>query len=351
MGRWFKRSGLAGVFCVVAGFAGFAFADELEERLREAREQLDAAAERVAQLHREMYEVEKAEGRYGKRAMLGVLLDDAGDENGLVIDGVTPNGGAEQAGMRAGDRLVAIGGVRLDQGGAESPGHLLGDVLKGLEPGDVTSVEYVRNENLVVADVTTQAKRDYVMKKLVGEMDHLDPALSAELAREFKDLEELQELKALGKLEALHELGDLGELISNVITVGGPLQLEDMDPELASYFGVDQGVLVLSPPSDDSELKAGDILLEVDGGSVTSAQEALQQLALGDSEIAATVMRKGQEQAVVIDCAELSRHSSLAITHGPKMIQIRRGADGDEDVRVEILLDDEDQEEDEDSGD
>lgn len=333
MSRWYLTLGLLGVLV-----GGVAFADELEDRIQEAREQLDAAAEKLAQLHREMYDLEKVEGRYGKRAMLGVLLHDAGDENGIVIDGVTPGGGGEQAGLQAGDRLVAIGGVRLDASAEDSAGHLLSGVLKALEPGDSTTVEYVRDENLVVTEVTTQAKRDYVMKTLVTELDGFGPDFTAQLSREFKDLEELKELKELGKLQALHDLGDLGELLRNVITIGGPLQLEDVDSDLAGYFGVDRGVLVLSPPTEDSELKAGDILLEVDGGPVTSARDALMQLSLGDSEVLATVLRQGQKREVTIDCADLSRHSSLAISHGSKVIQIRRGDNGGHGVEVEILL-------------
>lgn len=334
---------------VGALFAGAAFGDELEERLREAREQLDAAAERLAEVNREMYQVELSEGRSGKRAMLGVLLNDSGDENGIVIEGVTPGGGAEQAGLQSGDRLVAIGGVRLDSG-EESPGHLLGDVLKGMSPGDTTTVEYVRDDNLVAADVTTGSKHDFVMKKLALEFDDLGGDFSAELSEKFEGLKELKALQDLGKLEALRELGDLGELLTSVITVGGPLRLEDLDSDLAGYFGVDAGVLVLSPPAEDSELKAGDILLEVDGDPVTSAQQALEQLALGDAEVTARVIRQGDEKEVAVDCAELSRHSSLAITHGPKMIQIRRGHPGDHDVEVEILLDEDDAEPNADGG-
>ncbi|MDH3644785.1 MAG: PDZ domain-containing protein [Gammaproteobacteria bacterium] len=334
---------------VGALFAGAAFGDELEERLREAREQLDVAAERLAEVNREMYQVELSEGRAAKRAMLGVLLNDSGDENGIVIEGVTPGGGAEQAGLQSGDRLVAIGGVRLDTG-EESPGHLLGDVLKAMSPGDITTVEYVRDDNLVVADVTTQSKHDFVMKKLALEFDDFAGDFSAELSEKFEGLEELKALQDLGKLEALRELGDLGELLTSVITVGGPLRLEDVDPDLGEYFGIDAGVLVLSPPAEDSELKAGDILLEVDGDPVTSAQRALEQLALGDAEVTARVLRQGDEKEVAIDCAELSRHGNLAITHGPKMIQIRRGLSGDHDVEVEILLDKDDTEPNADGG-
>ena len=103
--------------------------------------------------------------------------------------------------------------------GEESPGHLLGDVLKAMSPGDITTVEYVRDDNLVVADVTTQSKHDFVMKKLALEFDDFAGDFSAELSEKFEGLEELKALQDLGKLEALRELGDLGELLTSVITV------------------------------------------------------------------------------------------------------------------------------------
>jgi hypothetical protein len=334
-----KRVALAGVAVLL--FSGYTVADELEDRLREAREQLDAAAERLAELHRQMYEAEVSEGRYGKRAMLGILLTSMGDDDGLVIAGVTPDGGAKQAGLAAGDRIVAIGGVRLDSGGADKPGKMLSNVIKELEPGDPVTVEYVRDGKTVKVDVVTQPKRAFVMKSLAMELDQLDPEFTAEIAKEFADLGELKELKELGKLEALHELGDLGELIGNVVTVGAPIKLEDMDGDLARYFGVDEGVLVIEPPSEGSELKSGDVLLELEGKEVTNAREAIKTLAMSGETIDARVLRNGKKRKVSIDCSQLSAGDHMAISIDPGIIRIRRGIDGDDEVDVRIVVDDE----------
>ncbi|NIP13403.1 MAG: PDZ domain-containing protein [Pseudomonadales bacterium] len=334
-----KRVVVAGVTVLL--LSGYTFADELEDRLREAREQLDAAAERLAELHRQMYEVEMSEGRYGKRAMLGILLTSMGDDDGLVIAGVTPDGGAKQAGLAAGDRIVAIGGVRLDTGGADKPGKRLSNVVKELEPGDPVEVEYVRDGETVTTEVVTQPKRAFVMKSLAMELDQLDPEFTAELAKEFEDLGELKELKELGKLEALHQLGDLGELIGDMVTVGAPIKLEDMDGDLAGYFGVDEGVLVVAPPSEDSELKSGDVLLELDGRDVTDARDAMKTLAMSDETIDARVLRNGKQRKVSVDCSELTGRHQVAISHGPRVIRIQRGMDGDDDVEVKIVVDEE----------
>jgi membrane-associated protease RseP (regulator of RpoE activity) len=336
-----KRQVLAGFTAMALLLSGYTFADELEDRLREAREQLDAAAERLAELHRQMYEAEVSEGRYGKRAMIGILLTSMGDDDGLVIAGVTPDGGAKQAGLAAGDRIVAIGGVRLDTGGADKPGKLLSNVVKDLEPGDPVKVEYVRDGETLKADVVTQPKRAFVMKSLAMELDQLDPEFTAELIKEFEDLGELKELKELGKLEALHELGDLGELIGNVVDVGTSLKLEDMDGDLARYFGVDAGVLVVAPPSQEGELKSGDVLLELDGKDVANAREAMKTLSMSDGTIDAGVLRNGKKREVSIDCSQFSAGDHMAITIDPSIIRIRRGIDGDDGLDVRIVVDEE----------
>ncbi len=255
-----------------------------------------------------------------------------GDDDGLVIAGVTPDGGAKQAGLAAGDRIVAIGGVRLDSGGAEKPGKMLSNVIKELEPGDPVKVEYVRDGKTVKVDVVTQPKRAFVMKSLAVELDQLDPGFTDELVKEFADLEELKELAELaelGKLEALRELEDLG----------APIKLEDMDGDLARYFGVDEGVLVIEPPSEGSELKSGDVLLELDGNEVTNAREAMKTLAMSGETIDARVLRNGKKRQVSIDCSQLSGGDHMAISIDPSIIRIWRGIDGDDEVDVRIVVD------------
>lgn len=52
---------------------------------------------------------------------LGAVIDLAGgDGEGLRVLGVTPGGGAEGIGLRTGDRLLVLNGLRLDRAGVES---------------------------------------------------------------------------------------------------------------------------------------------------------------------------------------------------------------------------------------
>jgi S1-C subfamily serine protease len=51
--------------------------------------------------------------------------------------------------------------------------------------------------------------------------------------------------------------------------------LADINPELGEYFGAKEGVLVLSTPRDTTlPLKAGDVIVSIDGRTPTSEAHA-----------------------------------------------------------------------------
>src|SRR2546423_7254624 len=86
----------------------------------------------------------------GSRGRIGVVVDTradaAGDKIGARIEGVTPGGPAEKAGLKAGDVITRFNGTTL--GGAASedeersgPGTKLIDLARELEPGDTVQVE------------------------------------------------------------------------------------------------------------------------------------------------------------------------------------------------------------------
>ena len=72
----------------------------------------------------------------------------ANDKPGVVLDGVVPGGAAEKAGLRRGDRIVALGGreVRTIQD--------LMYVLRAAKPGDTAVVAIVRGGKRVTKNVT-----------------------------------------------------------------------------------------------------------------------------------------------------------------------------------------------------
>jgi hypothetical protein len=78
--------------------------------------------------------------RPGGIPKLGIRPGDYSEENqGVLIDGVSPGGAAEKAGMKAGDRIVGIGGKPVKDIRAYM------SVLGGFKAGDSVEVTVVRN--------------------------------------------------------------------------------------------------------------------------------------------------------------------------------------------------------------
>lgn len=195
----------------------------------------------------------------GRRAVIGVLVGGQ-SEDGLEVAGVTPDGGAEDAGVRADDVIVEINGKRLT--GRRWPLVTLQRELEKVSPGDPVTVVISRDGDSESFEVVTTSY----------------DAQTGRIA--FAD--------ALGTVFG----GQVGPVfVDDHIGVGGPnlrpgrflfdtpdgLRLVDIGADLGGYFGVDGGVLVLNTPAG-SELKPGDILRRINGADIATAAEAYQLL-------------------------------------------------------------------------
>jgi S1-C subfamily serine protease len=58
---------------------------------------------------------------------------------GVRVGSIQPGSGAENAGLKAGDRLMVLAGVKI------SNLRALADALMGLQPGQTVEVEFVRD--------------------------------------------------------------------------------------------------------------------------------------------------------------------------------------------------------------
>src|SRR5262245_52366829 len=74
-----------------------------------------------------------------RRAATGIVPDMAYQVEGVRVSSVQPGSGAEQAGIKAGDRLLVLGG-------AKTPNlRALADALRDLQPGQTVDVEFARD--------------------------------------------------------------------------------------------------------------------------------------------------------------------------------------------------------------
>jgi len=88
----------------------------------------------------------------GRRVSLGTVPDFADPGPGVRIESVLPGSPAEKAGLRAGDRIVAIGGRAIADLRAYS------EVLKAHAPGDTITIEFERDGERESVEATLIAR-------------------------------------------------------------------------------------------------------------------------------------------------------------------------------------------------
>lgn len=223
-------------------------------------------------------EVNPLEWVANRRARLGVLLDMAAVENdsiGATLSSVTPGGPAAKAGLRAGDIITRIDGQRLvraerdqDRDDDQSLAALrLIEIVAKLEPGDTVAVEYRRDRETRTASVVTSTERTLAMRQFPGGDFTLSlPKFEGELER-------------MPMPQFFKEEGPDGPF---KMAFGGPfadLELAPINPDLGTYFGVTEGVLVIDTPEHNTfGLKGGDVILSIDGRKARGPSSLLRIL-------------------------------------------------------------------------
>src|SRR2546428_4449363 len=213
--------------------------------------------------------VETRNGPFGvytfrdSRGRIGVIVDpkanSAGDKVGARIDGITPGGPAEKAGLKVGAVSTRFNGTAL--GGAESednensgPGMKLIDLARKLEPGDTVQVEYRRG---------TDARKATLVAEDLGPSGHF----------------EMPEMGPLRELMPEMHIGPGNDFEFAFGSPWGGIELVELNPDLGDYFGTREGVLVVSAPEDSTlALKGGDVIVSIGGRKPTSTMQALPTL-------------------------------------------------------------------------
>ncbi len=221
------------------------------------------------------------------RGRIGVIVDTradaAGDKVGARIEGITPGGPAEKAGLKAGDVITrfngtALAGVAADETEDSGPGMKLIELARELDPGDTVQVEYRRGND---ARKATLVAEDLGMSRLMGDMS--------------------------GQMEHLNELMPrMGVGPGNDFTFAfgspwGGIELVKLNPDLGDYFGTREGVLVVSAPEDSTlALKGGDVILSIGGRKPASPTQAMRILRSYDAGETVTldVLRKQKRVTV-----------------------------------------------------
>ena len=252
---------------------------EAQARMAEARAQIADAAKELAA-------AAKLQRWLPGRAFLGVLIANQG-EDGIHVAGISPDGGAAEAGIRADDIIVAINDESLL--GDDRPVEVLHGVLDDIEPGDSVRLLLLREGEELDLEVTTT------------------PYLADSGLHHFRWWGDLDDVEVPSF--------SMDSFAPSRWRRDG-LRLADIGEDLGEYFGVDAGVLVLDTPAK-SELKPGDILKRIDGAAVSSAEDAYRLLRRLQQDAPAEVRRKNRAVTVNVAAGRIEgRRSRMLFING-----------------------------------
>lgn len=276
---------------------------EVEVRMREAEASLAEAAQQVAELsRRQLPRVATIERimRAGHGPVLGVTIgadDDDDPVEGVTILGVSPGGAAEEAGLRTGDIITSVNDESLTAENNREANEKLLDFMQGVEEGDELSMEYLRNGKTMTAEVSPRPMRGGMFAFEFDGDDFKVPDIQvAPFVRNFENLLWVSGGSGLGDME-----------------------LVKLTERLGSYFGTDEGLLIVrAPHNEELKLQDGDVIQSIDGRKPDSVNHAMRILGSYQSgeTVNIEIMRDKRKQTISIDVPD-NRRSAVAPPAAP----------------------------------
>ncbi|MFO7691603.1 MAG: PDZ domain-containing protein [Vicinamibacterales bacterium] len=239
---------------------------------------------------------------------LGVQIRDLGKDdlaklklstpNGVVVDEVTSASAAEKAGVKAGDVVVQFDGENVRS--AAQLTRLVRETVAGRQ----VKMGVVRDGKRMDLDVAP-AEAENVFNVHVDregpQQFHLErrtpapgkPALppGSTLRWQQRTPTPVPE----GDLLQWFGEGGAGNYVFSTGRGRLGVNVQDLTPELAAYFGVKDGLLVNSvqvdTPAAKAGIKAGDVIGTVNGKTVSSSSELVKELADKEGEVTVGVTR------------------------------------------------------------
>ncbi len=311
-------------FCILSSLAGAVFAvppastpapaaetdAALQQQMAALQARMNALASRMAALSAKAGDEANASAlRYladSRRGMFGMAVSPDGDA--LQVNAVTPGGPAERAGLATGDAITAIDGKPLSRNATSA--------LADLPPGkpvrldvtrdgrtrhvEVTPERFQANDWQDIAraavraadEATATVRSPEFQRQVQQSIDDAMKSASAALANA-----NIARESTMAAREAAIKAGKQGHAwIINMSPWWG-LNLAPLNPDLGRYFGTDKGALVLSRNDEQfPELHPGDVLIEVDGKSVSQPEDVQRALRTGktDQHVPVILRRHGK---------------------------------------------------------
>lgn len=288
---------------------------EAQERREEARVRARVMTERQREMSERQRELRDRSFAYsyafGNRAVIGIVMSEDTKTNGVRLAGVTPGSAASEAGLKTGDRIVAVNGERVDDQKYAKVALAEANALIGeLEEGDTVMLTYVRdgNEFQVELEAKTMNRSDFAViaprapfpdgdiEFHDGDWEFYSEEWQA-FGEQWQDFaEQYAELAADGAQSWSFSVRPSAPIppsapvapvapvlaIPDFMVLGRGwqgLELSELNPDLGRYFGTDTGVLVVAAEGLETiDLRGGDVIIDVEDEPVDTPRDVMRQL-------------------------------------------------------------------------
>jgi C-terminal processing protease CtpA/Prc len=233
---------------------------KVRAELDKARAELDRNAQRVAELSMKLSGANDIVIRTGapNRAMLGVQIDNESGKDGARVRSVSPGGPAEEAGLATGDLIVSLDGKPMK---GDDSGRVLIETMRSVKPDQKVKVRVLRagkNKDFVV-----------IARPMIGYGPD-NRMFNIEMP-EVGGMAMGGPMRGESPLMQRFHFDFHGEF--------NGLELARITPKLGAYFGVNDGVLVVSAPDNGAlKLEDGDVIQTIDGRKPSDGAHALRIL-------------------------------------------------------------------------
>lgn len=252
-----RTIGLVAALAVVTGSAGVSTtrAQSPDERVRLAADQARDSAERARQRVR-------APERRGSQ--LGIMVADVTEASpnagpSVVVETVDSQSSAEKAGLRQGDLIAEYDGERVRS--ARQFSRLVQETVEGR----AVALTFRRGGERQTVTVTPEARS--VSWNFDVDIDA--DRLHQDIQRRLRDLPDFAAIGPDGSAF------NMGGLTPRSVTPRRRLgvQLDELTPQLAEYFGAPEGGVLVTTVTEGSAaaragLKAGDVITSIEGAPV-----------------------------------------------------------------------------------
>ena len=260
--------------------------EKAELHMREAERQMEAAAQRIAELSSEqLARVGEFENHWvfeSSRPVLGITIgseSERGPVEGVAVIGVTPGGAADDAGIRSGDIITALNGESLSSASSSGSNELLLTLMEEVDEGDELELDYLRDNKTASANVTPRASAQRVFDFSIGGPDPM-VAPGVPHVRSF----------AWIGMNGGHGFGEM--------------EMVELNESLGRYFGTDSGLLIVKAPEDNAyKLQDGDVLKSIDGRTPEDLMHAIRILSSYENgeTVNLKILRDKKEKTITVE--------------------------------------------------